>query len=274
MEYRTTRSAHCEPGSITDARQLGQRLRLSRERLAASELANHGMAWRLWAACVDATFGYAREGDTIYLSALARSSGVHRSKAGPLMRRFDELGVFSWEAAPRGSHGISRLALPPHEPPTVHEQAPSCTAHGSLQSTELSVQCHGYVENPQAGAPGQVAQGQALGSQGSTTEGDRAGTHAGTPTVGQPARDLAGMSREQLAALARADATTHDAIKAELARREAEQARRAELLRRFPADAFDYDGRTGDSVGDDERSQLRWRADNASKVRARERRRD
>jgi len=110
--HRRTRPAHCAPGSFTDARALGERLRVSRERLASSELANLGQAWRLWAACVDATFGYAREADRIYLSTLARAAGVHRTKVGPILRQFDELGVFTWRAAPRGSHGISELGLP------------------------------------------------------------------------------------------------------------------------------------------------------------------
>jgi hypothetical protein len=61
--------------------ELGERLRVSRERLASSPLANHGQAWRLWAACADATLGYAREADQIYLSTLARTAGVHRTKA-------------------------------------------------------------------------------------------------------------------------------------------------------------------------------------------------
>ena len=150
MKHGKPRRAHCEPGSMTNTRELGERLRLSRERLAASELAVQGMAWRLWAACVDATFGYAREADTIYLSTLSRTSGVHRSKAGPLLRRFDDLGVFVWEAADRGSHRISELRLPrlthvpttghegvtqvSHVPLTGHEEGVSCTAHGSLQS--------------------------------------------------------------------------------------------------------------------------------------------
>jgi hypothetical protein len=139
MTYRKTRRpAHCQPGSITDARELGERLRLSRERLAASELADQGQAWRLWAACVDATFGYAREADQIYLTTLARNAcGVHRNAASRIMRRFDELGVFVWKAAPRGSHAISELRLPPlHALPTVHEDHASCTVNGALQSNE------------------------------------------------------------------------------------------------------------------------------------------
>jgi hypothetical protein len=113
MKHRKTRPAYCEPGSLKDARELGERLRLSRERLAASELARLGSAWRLWAACADATFGYAREADRTYVVTLAAAAaGLDRKAAGRLLRRFDELGVFGWKAAPLGSHGISELSLP------------------------------------------------------------------------------------------------------------------------------------------------------------------
>src|SRR5581483_6527050 len=43
---RKTRPAHCEPGSMQNARELGERLRQSRERLVASPLARIGRAWR------------------------------------------------------------------------------------------------------------------------------------------------------------------------------------------------------------------------------------
>lgn len=135
MHRKPRRPAHCAPGSITDTRQLGERLRVSRERLAASELATSGMAWRLWAACVDATVGYARQADQVYATTLGGAAGVHRSKVGALLRRFDELGVFGWDAAPRGSHGISELRLPDvMYRPRCTNGPHVCTAHGSLQS--------------------------------------------------------------------------------------------------------------------------------------------
>jgi hypothetical protein len=113
MNHGRPRPAKCEPGSLNDAREQGKRLRLSRERLANSELARLGQAWRLWAVCVDATFGYAREADQTYVVTLAAAAaGMDRKAAGRLLRQFDELGVFGWKAAPRGSHAISELSLP------------------------------------------------------------------------------------------------------------------------------------------------------------------
>lgn len=143
------RLPQCEPDSIKDTKDLGKRLRQSRERLAGSELARIGQAWRLWAACVEQTAGWAREADQIHLGTLAReAAGVHRNAASKLMRRFDELGVFRWEAAPRGSHGISLLTLPSLDAPSRvhggdhaalkgHEEGPSSTPQSALQSVEL-----------------------------------------------------------------------------------------------------------------------------------------
>lgn len=161
MKRKTLRPAHCEPGSLTSAKELGQRLRASRELLASSDLASSGMAWRLWAACVEATYGYAREGDKIYATTLGTAAGIKRQAASELLRRFDELGVFVWEAAPRGSHGISELRLPGytslpgdvsglytslpgdvsnvHVPPRGRVEAPTRPSQGTLQSYTSSV---------------------------------------------------------------------------------------------------------------------------------------
>lgn len=113
QHLRTHRPVNCEPGYMASrTREMGDRLRLSRERLAASALARNTRAWRLWAACVDATVGYTREADMTYAVTLGRAAGMDRKVSGPLLRRFDELGVFRWKAAPRGSHQRSELALP------------------------------------------------------------------------------------------------------------------------------------------------------------------
>jgi hypothetical protein len=78
-------------------------------------------------------------------------------------------------------------------------------------------------------------------------------------------RALAGLSREELVRLAHARPETHEAIRAELERRDQAPA----LAERFPA--YHADERAGDGVGDDEASQLRWQSANPSKARARRR---
>jgi hypothetical protein len=112
MSRKSRRPAHCEPGSIKDARELGERLRPSRDRLLASDLAKLGRAGRLWAACADATFGYAREADMTYAVTLGDSAGIDRKAAAKFLHRLSDLGVFVSYAAPLGSHAMSELRLP------------------------------------------------------------------------------------------------------------------------------------------------------------------
>lgn len=145
----TNRQPDCRPGSITDTRHLAERLRASRERLAASDLAGQARAWRLWSACVAQTFDMGRAADTIYVTELARLSGIDRTAAGRLLLRFHELDIFGWDPAPRGSHGISRLYLhaasAPHEqhghaasaPHVASQTGPTCGVSAALQSNVL-----------------------------------------------------------------------------------------------------------------------------------------
>ena len=267
MHRKTRRPAYCEPGSFNNADELGRRLRLSRERLAASDLAGQGQAWRLWAACADATFGYAREADQIYLTTLARNAAdVHRNAASRIMRRFDELGVFGWHAAPRGSHGISLLSLPPlhapstvhedrldapltvhedaHAPSTVHEDGATCSAHGALQSNEVK-----SIELITNSSP------IATGTQ-----------HHHSPVIG-PSEGVEGSddwhAERRANPETRPEPDAFDDLDAAVQAAYAD----ADLAVRFPP--FHEDQRTGDGVGDDEASQLRWEAANPHRTRAR-----
>lgn len=164
MHGKRFRPAHCEPGSMEGREpELWARVCLSRERLASSELANSGQAWRLWSACVGATEGYTREADTIYVMTLAQlAGGVDRKAASQILRRFGELGVMAWKAEPRGSHRISELGLPPlngaRRPmndlqgrPTPHEDGASTDLHAPLQSNELRVLSYDSVEGVDTG---------------------------------------------------------------------------------------------------------------------------
>ncbi len=165
-----TRPPDTLPGSAApnDRRQrdLAERLRASRDRLAASDLAHRGQAWRLWSVCVAQTFGYTRLADRTYAVALGREAGLDRKAAASLLRRFDELGVFGWEAAPHGSHAASTLRLPPQgvptppegvaqgvpTPPEARQATSSGGAHAPLHSNESLSHghdpCRGVPENP------------------------------------------------------------------------------------------------------------------------------
>lgn len=266
-------------------------------------------AWRVAAAVWQLTYPFDKGWDTIYVEELGRLANIgDRRDAGRAIKECARLGALEWEPStfvpPRGQPGRpSLVGLPgapkvganhPHlgDAATGPERLEQATKAGALHphlgdgkaganhphNQHLSSVLSVGAERPHLGTHGQGGEGTALGSRGSTDEGDGAGTQAGTPTVGQSAPDLAGLTREQLVRLARADAGTHDAIRAELARREAAADPYADLSpgvrRLFGLDnphVFDHDERTGDGVGDDERSQMRWRAANASKVRVRER---
>jgi hypothetical protein len=255
---RTTRPAHCEPGSITDARELGERLRASRERLAASDLAKIGRAWRLWAVCADATFGYSRAADQTYATSLGRKAGIDRWAASEMLRRFDELGVFGWRAAPRGSHAISELSLPPltwsgdhvsdvHVVSTPPVDAPTRGLGTTLQSNELSV-----MAMSDAASAG-THRSSVIGSSDSGSEDWHAERRA-IPEIG-PAR-CATPGCDGIA--------FSEDFCIECDRKHFYEAERFA--------SFHGDERTTDGVGDDEAAQLRWQSANPSKTRVRRKR--
>src|SRR5690348_870130 len=99
MSRKSRRPPQCEPGYMDSrTKEMAERLRVSRERLMSSDLRSTTRAWRLWAACVEATVGYTREADQTYAVTLAQAANVTRQVASDILRRFDELGVFQWEA--------------------------------------------------------------------------------------------------------------------------------------------------------------------------------
>ena len=104
----------------------GQRLRLSRQRLAESEfvlvegngkserrtkLATNSRAWRLWAVCIERTASYSQAADRTYVESLASLTGMRPDKVTPLLRAFDSEGVFVWRKD-RGRISKGFLALP------------------------------------------------------------------------------------------------------------------------------------------------------------------
>jgi hypothetical protein len=235
--------------------ELLERVLLSRERLAASDLAKQSQAWRLWSACIAATADLAKGSDTIYAGTLARAAGVHRNAAARLMRHFDALDVFDWTPAPRGSHGISTLHLPAlmhsprcmnglHAPPTVHDEGSTCTVNGALPRNEvMSVEL--------------ITHNSSIDT----------GTHRSSPSrIGASDRSSEDWEAERRARLqARPDPEAQAALIASI---------EADLDAPTVAERFaPYHGdeRTGDGVGDDEASQLRWAGANPAKARAQRR---
>jgi hypothetical protein len=139
-----------------DRASLLERSDLSRQRLAASELASSAQAWKLWTVCIDQTLGYCREADMAYASALATKAGVDRTDAGRLLHRFAGLRILVWRpTGERGSQKWSELGLPnvqatarmKPEPRAGHSphDGPTCRSQPALQSNEsLSVELNSH----------------------------------------------------------------------------------------------------------------------------------
>jgi hypothetical protein len=284
MQRKSRRSAHCEAGAMANnTKEMAARLRLSRERLLASDLKQNTRAWRLWAACVEATVGYTREADQTYVVGLARRAAMERQVASQLLQRFNDLGVFVWQSGPRGSHTPGMLTLPRlsgGHSGTVSEAsggqsgtmspAPQGVTVAPLHNSELSNEAMDGQTSLDAGTHHFPLIGPSDGVDASED------WHAERRAIQEARPELAALTREELVRLAHARPEKQDAIRAELARREAEaDPALAKVLARFgdPAPgSFDGDERTGDTTGDDEASQLRWQGANPSKTRARRRR--
>ena len=259
MQRKIRRPAQYEPGAMANnTKEAGERLRLSRERLMASDLKQNTRAWRLWATCVEATVGYTREADQTYVVGLARQANMERQVASKLLEQFTELGVFDWRSGPRGSHTPGILTLPSGGHSGTVSRASggqsgtvSTAAQGvrvtPLHSNELSTKCNAVsldVGAQRSPLSTHRAPDSLEGSEG--WEAERRAIHEA-----RPAPEAWDVLAAELDAVLPAE---HEPDLAEL----------------FPP--FHGDERTGDGVGDDEASQMRWRAANPSKVRARRRR--
>jgi hypothetical protein len=284
MHRRMIRPAHCVPGSMANrTKEMAERMRLSRGRLLTSNLKQNTRAWRLWAACVEATVGYTREADQTYVVGLARQAAMERQVASQLLQQFNELGVFGWQSGPRGSHTPGMLTLPGLSggqsgtmtrasggQSGTMSPAPQGVRVAPLHNSELS------IEGMDGTAPfdGGTHHSPLNGPSDRVEASDD--WHAERRAIQEARPELAALTREELVRLAHARPEKQAAIRAELARREAEpDPTLAKVLARFGdpgPGSFDGDERTGDTTGDDEASQLRWQGANPSKARARRRR--
>jgi hypothetical protein len=246
--------------------ELLERANLSRERLAASGLAGSGQAWKLWNAMVASMVDNVKAADQTYAGTLASSAGIDRTDTGRLMRQMDELGIVGWKAAPRASKGISELSLPVLPRDVMPEPAHDASAR--MKSSDVMPQpaCQASDVMPEPALPsnGEGTKSLHIGLQASEPLGNE---NLGSPEVIGPPRDvmpsLKFMSDLELLRCYRERPETMDAVKAEIAIR----VRVKELERRFGSLANDE--RTGDGVGDDEASMLRWEHANPTKARRR-----
>jgi hypothetical protein len=236
--------------------ELLERANLSRTRLASSELCASGQAWKLWSACIGETIDHLRAGAQTYAATLAHAARIDRTDTGRLLRRFDELGIVGWKAAPRASKGISVLTLPRDVMPQPARDGADVMpqpAHSSteVESVELRTQYSligaGADHSPLIG-PSDSREVERLGSLPDPSE-------TGAPEEIRPAR----CTTPGCGGVVFSEGLCIDC----------DRERFYEAERFAP---FHGDERTGDTTGDDEASQLRWQGANPRKVRARRRR--
>ncbi len=223
-------------------------------------MAASGQAWKLWAACIAETVDSARAATQTYVSTLAHAAGIDRTGAGRLLRRFGELGIFDWKAAPRTSKGVSELALPLLPRDVTPEPARDAGRDASDRTSDIDVtpqHAHSSDSDVLSDAH-KVSLGthrSSLSIIGASDRSEGAGgweaeRRASSETRAAPAWDTAALAAELDAVLPGAHGATVD--------------------ERFPP--FHGDERAGAGVGDDETSQLRWLSANPSKERARRQR--
>lgn len=247
IDLKYSRPPEAEPGSL-DSKEAGARVRLSRKRLAASDLGGTVRAWRLWAVCVEATASYGRAADLTFATALAKRAGIPHGMASKFLRQFDELGVFQWPREERRGDRKARLlalpgawdvaTLPSHEGGDVatlpsHESAARGHRVAPLHNLEMSV----VRQDSQGGGGTPQGDGQhAPGATGVTSQAS--GQEASHPSADDVARTVASLEADLGPIVAERFAPYH------------------------------ADERTSDSTGDDEAAQVRHQVANPSKTRA------
>jgi len=235
--------------------EAGERMRLSQARLV--EARANLRAWRVAAAVWGLTAAYSKAWDAVFIDGLAELTGMDERSVRRGIKEAALAGALQWE--PCFQVGVpSRIGLPeldpgPSKPGVEVPRAVEARAVAArLPSYEVvSVEVMSDAVVPTTG----THHSSLIGAQ------DTMGSEAGKPSM----EDLGALSRDELVRLAWAEPGRQDTIRAELARRDAEPS--------GPFAPWHGDERTGDGIGDDEASQMRWRGANPAKVRARERRR-
>lgn len=112
----------------------GRKMRLSRQRLAESELHTSGRAWRVWAACIELTASYSKNAERTTVVEIAALAGIRPARVSPILRDFDRLGVFTWRKD-RGRRSPGLLVLPALE-----------TQNGSVSDPKRVLYLEGALE--------------------------------------------------------------------------------------------------------------------------------
>jgi hypothetical protein len=262
------RQSFCQPGALT-AEQAMELVGLSQRRLIEGRAS--ARAWRVAAAAWGQTLGYQRGWDTIFVEELGRLANIgDRRDTRRAIKECVELGALQWEPdrwiPPKGRKGRpSLLGLPgaskvganhPHLRPSKVG-----ADHPHNRAMNLEAMSNGSVE----GADHRRMEGHETSEPGVERPED------GPPQRDTPAPDVCPIHHEQKIE-GRCVSCFSDEAHARWVELQGLSPSAAQTMARFgdpPAGSFHGDERTGDGIGDDERSQREWAAANPIKARAR-----
>jgi hypothetical protein len=257
--------------------EAGERMRVSQTRLVAAGAKVNLRAWRVAGAVWGLTAGYSKAWDAVFVDALAELTGMDERSVRRGIKDCVAAGALQWLPSHQGKRGRPSLIGLPESGPSKPGVAPVRAVEARAVTARLpSVE---VISNEGSDSHGgeQVPAPVAHRSQGSTPVlPEDWEVESDTGPQARPDPELRGMTREELVRLWYARPEAHDGIRAEMERRETRPDPYADLdpaIRRHfgldNPDGWHGDERTGDGIGDDEASQMRWRAANPSKVRAR-----
>src|SRR5215204_5536969 len=94
-----TEDRNTEAGSL-DPREVGERFRLSFQRLAAADFPAY--YWRVAGAAWALTFSFQKAWDSTYVQVIAKTARIHRNRASEALRDLAEIDVIQWEPSGYG----------------------------------------------------------------------------------------------------------------------------------------------------------------------------
>ena len=166
---------YTDAGSLSRP-EVGRRIRASRRRLADSDLeflasgrktklATSARSWRVWAVCSELTASWGKGSDRVHVATIANLAGLREDKVSPILRAFDEEGIFSWRKE-TGRRGKGLLSLPPLSEPEPESRSekptprkPKCfncqsedfqaveSGRGSERGVLICQKCHSWCES-------------------------------------------------------------------------------------------------------------------------------
>ncbi len=223
--------------------EAGERMRLSQARLVDARA--NLRAWRVAAAVWGLTAGYSKAWDAVFVDGLAELTGMDERSVRRGIKECALAGALQWLPSHTGKRGRPSLVGLPESGPSK----PGLTGDRAVEARATTARL----------PSNEVMSVEAL----SDAVPPDTGTHHSSLIGASDGTGLEGLDGDELVRLAWAEPGRRDAIRAEMARRDAKPD--------GPFAPWHGDERTGDGVGDDEAAQVRWAAANPAKTRGRRR---